>query len=617
MPAEVGFIKVSIFIPHEPVLRAVADLKAESTFLAHFPKNGDDILPHQVNELGVNNFHLSMALEEITLQAAEESIVNCTKEGELEPNSTKPKKECKLFFTDGKTVSEGNDTTQTARQQFDQLYDKQTRKYNMNSNTNLEISRGKRNSDFVKGATGLVANGTALGIAVHTTVDEKNTRATIENYQNNSNNYIKYQSTLRMKVEETELEVTRANNVFQSIKNNTIGHIKERMDRKVSIVEKLVYNHRNIHTLARNNRLAAEIFSPQQHEEIHQDVNAKAAELKVVNLVTSADYYLKPDRKFITFFQTTKGLLIVIDVPYVQPNSTLMKLYMYKPLGIPIDNRFNSRQRPQSALFIESSHEIIAVGENNATYRLLKYSDLNMNCMKLKGKHICKKLPLPREGMANSCLGSLFLQDEDNIKHQCKFNTKNLLEDFVYLGNNDFYFISSENTTRNMVCPDKNITKVEITALQYTKLRIPSACTLMGGELHPTKDTVYTVSNWKLSNLTYGPIHDQDTKESHDALMQFNSKQKQNYSREIQQTHGNISTTVVFILFGIVGMMLCYCFSYRYIRARRRRPICTTSKTSTFKTSTTKSSTFSPKTSIVNNANIREANSNCMRDVKY
>jgi hypothetical protein len=201
----------------------------------------------------------------------------------------------------------------------------------------------------------------------------------------------------------------------------------------------------------KNSSTAKELFLfIQSPKELLEEINNKAALLGLENMIVeSADY----DKLQVTTTLNSKGINFTFEVPCMKPNTT-MTLYSYKPLPMVINK--NLTNDVQAALYIESQEaNIIAVGQDNTTYTLLKQDDLHCS-LEFNGVKVCKGLIELRNNLTDSCLGALFMQDNKHIALHCQFEVRKLSLDSVYLGNNRYNIICPNRFYLQFDCPSRN-----------------------------------------------------------------------------------------------------------------------------------------------------------------
>ena len=234
-------------------------------------------------------------------------------------------------------------------------------------------------------------------------------------------------------------------------------------------------------------------------KDFKERVNTRAGELGLENLIVDlADYNWLP----ITLDSNEQGIEITLNVPCMKPN-TLMTIYKYKSLPIPIIKKFTNGV--QAALYIEAFEgNAIAVGHDNSSFMLP--NDTDLKCKVQFGKvKLCEGLTELRTDLNSSCLAALLLQNEDRIKTNCIFEIKKLSLDYVSTGHSDYTLISPDTYTLRLECPDRfgkyQIKFVEIPRLKYARMTLAKDCWVSISNLGNSAGP-HSVKMWSASNLS-------------------------------------------------------------------------------------------------------------------
>jgi hypothetical protein len=170
--------------------------------------------------------------------------------------------------------------------------------------------------------------------------------------------------------------------------------------------------------------------------------------------LVETSYIYKPEEK--TF-------VLVLHVPLVTPHN-LMPLYEFIPLPIHFNFSGNVSVTPEVG-----ANNMIAVGHSQS-YQELSSTDLQ-GCNKMGETYFCKGRNVLLTDLTKTCLGALYLADNQNIHSRCKFSVGGAQEKIFRLDSNTYVVYSLGKISTNHVCPKaKTISAVQISSGQTVRI---------------------------------------------------------------------------------------------------------------------------------------------------
>ena len=157
---------------------------------------------------------------------------------------------------------------------------------------------------------------------------------------------------------------------------------------------------------------------------------------------------------------------------------SLDRQYMYNLPQQQLDAIFdqNNLDHPQypEALFITDKTDIIAIGADNS-FQILSQMDL-ANCVQRNHVYLCDRNTVVQTDLINSCLGSLYLRQEDGVRKHCKFERRPVQEIVYQLTDTEHLVYSPVLQTASIVC--RNNTHETVYLDQSTRITVPQGCSL-------------------------------------------------------------------------------------------------------------------------------------------
>ena len=249
-----------------------------------------------------------------------------------------------------------------------------------------------------------------------------------------------------------------------------------------------------------HHRLSIDLLTPEQMEIMHKAVQKVAMEEKFNSQAKKiTDYY----QIEVSYTRTLDDIIILVHVPCIKTRS-LLTIYRYLPFPIPIpytpkahdftinhslkfqesslsktnydelfDNELNFPQH-QEALFVTDSTDLIAI-DDDKNFQVLTQTDL-ANCVQRNHVYLCDKQNVVKHELTDTCLGSLYVRNEDGVRKHCKFERKPVQETVFQLSDTEHIVYSPTLQTSAIMC--RNGTSETIHLNLVTKINVPEDCQL-------------------------------------------------------------------------------------------------------------------------------------------
>jgi hypothetical protein len=165
-------------------------------------------------------------------------------------------------------------------------------------------------------------------------------------------------------------------------------------------------------------------------------------------------------------------------VPFPYPVSTTHPLSSDPHPSIHNTNDILSRHfKNRSSLFFLPETELIAVGRNNNNkrYQLVSQAIL-AGCIQQNHIFLCDRHQVLRKDLAGSCLGALFLQNQQGVIKNCKVAYKPLRETVYQLSTNDHLIFSPTPLLAQIQCSNGSHFPQQI--IDITKIHLPDFCSI-------------------------------------------------------------------------------------------------------------------------------------------
>jgi hypothetical protein len=196
-------------------------------------------------------------------------------------------------------------------------------------------------------------------------------------------------------------------------------------------------------------------------------------------------------------------IIILVHVPCIKTKS-LLTIYRYLPFPIPIpfkpkahdftinhslkfqesslskanydelfDDELNFPQH-QEALFVTDSTDLIAI-DHDKKFQVLTQMDL-ANCVQRNHVYLCDKQNLVKHEFTDTCLGSLYVRNEDGVRKHCKFEHNPVQQTVFQLSDTEHIVYSPTLQPSAIMC--RNGTSETIHLNLVTKIIVPEDCQL-------------------------------------------------------------------------------------------------------------------------------------------
>ena len=278
--------------------------------------------------------------------------------------------------------------------------------------------------------------------------------------------------------------------------------IMMQIDEQIQIFQDRVTIVRNAIQQLHHRRLAVDLLEPEQMEILHSSVEAVAQEAGFHNQAKYISDYFQIEA---TYLRTGDDIVIMLHVPCIK-SKALLKIYKYLPFPITLpftpkahdmtirqslDRQYmynlpqqqldaifdqNNLDHPQypEALFITDKTDIIAIGADNS-FQILSQMDL-ANCVQRNHVYLCDRNTVVQTDLTDSCLGSLYLRQEEGVRKHCKFERRPVQEIVYQLTDTEHLVYSPVLQTASIVC--RNNTHETVYLDQSTRITVPQGCSL-------------------------------------------------------------------------------------------------------------------------------------------
>ena len=269
-------------------------------------------------------------------------------------------------------------------------------------------------------------------------------------------------------------------------------------------------------------RLAVDVLSPEQMEIMHNSVETIALQEGFHNQVEHISDYFQIE---VTYLRTGEDIVIIVHVPCIK-SKALLKIYRYLPFPITLpftprshdmtirqsldiqsfnlpqqsmdaifdQNNLDHQQYPE-ALFITDKSDLIAIGADK-TFQILTQMDLT-NCVQRNHVYLCDKNNVVKTDLTESCLGSLYLRQENGVRKHCKFERRPVQEIVYQLTDTEHLVYSPMLQTSSIVC--RNNTQETVYLDQSTRITVPQGCSLALNK--------HTIHSERQTNINPHPLH--------------------------------------------------------------------------------------------------------------
>ena len=220
-----------------------------------------------------------------------------------------------------------------------------------------------------------------------------------------------------------------------------------RIEEQLDIFEDRVTLVTNAIQQLHHRRLAVDLLTPEQMEILHTSVQSVAQEIGFHKPAKYISDYFQIEA---TYLRSGEDIVIMLHVPCIKTQE-LLSIYKYLPFPIALpftprahdmtirqaidrqfmynapqqqldaifdQNNLDYAQYPE-ALFITDKTDLIAIGTDKS-FQLLSQMDL-ANCVQRNHVYLCDRKTVVQTDLTESCLGSLYLRQQEGIRKHCKF----------------------------------------------------------------------------------------------------------------------------------------------------------------------------------------------------
>ena len=120
------------------------------------------------------------------------------------------------------------------------------------------------------------------------------------------------------------------------------------------------------------------------------------------------------------------------------------------------------------------STDLIAI-DDDKNFQVLTQTDL-ANCVQRNHVYLCDKQNVVKHELTDTCLGSLYVRNEDGVRKHCKFERKPVQETVFQLSDTEHIVYSPTLQTSAIMC--RNGTSETIHLNLVTKINVPEDCQL-------------------------------------------------------------------------------------------------------------------------------------------
>ena len=235
-------------------------------------------------------------------------------------------------------------------------------------------------------------------------------------------------------------------------------------------------------------------------EILHSEVESVAIQEGFHNQAQHISDYFQIEA---TYMRTGEDIIIMLHVPCIK--NDLLKIYRYLPFPIPLpftpkshdltirqsltlqtlqfsqldldsifdQNNLDFPQYPE-AIFIEDKTDLIAIGADKS-FQILSQMDL-ANCVQRNHVYLCDRNTVVKTDLTESCLGSLYLRQEEGVRKHCKFVRRPVQEIVYQLTDTEHLIYSPILQTTTIIC--RNNTQETVYLEQSSRVKVPQGCSL-------------------------------------------------------------------------------------------------------------------------------------------
>lgn len=292
--------------------------------------------------------------------------------------------------------------------------------------------------------------------------------------------------------------------VIDTLADYNPGYMMQQINEQLAGFQDRVTKVTNTIQQLHHRRLAVDLLTPEQMALMHSQVETAAAVDNLNSLIQHTSDYFQVE---VTYLRNDEDLIIIVHVPCIKIKE-LLKIYKHLSFPIPLpitppthdltirqaiqidnfqnftekqlDNIFDQNDLDYTpvpeALFISDTTDLIAIGADD-DYHVLTQLDL-AGCSKRNHVYLCDKLQVARTDLTQTCLGSLFLRQENGVRAHCKFETKPIQELVFRISDTDHVIFSPMDQASIIKCNNGTQERVQFNKNQATKIQMGLGCEL-------------------------------------------------------------------------------------------------------------------------------------------
>jgi len=264
-----------------------------------------------------------------------------------------------------------------------------------------------------------------------------------------------------------------------------------KLEQNIKLIEDRLTQLFNTLQQLQHHRLAVDLLDENQMQVLQQAIQNTARSKYLQIIPTQPTDFFQLDTSYL---RIDNEVLIILHVPCLTSNQ-MLTLYRYVPFPYPVstNHRLSSDPHPsihntndilsrhfrnRSSLFFLPETELIAVGRNNNNnnrYQLVSQAIL-AGCIQQNHIFLCDRHQVLRKDLAGSCLGALFLQNQQGVIENCKVAYKPLRETVYQLSTNDHLIFSPTPILAQIQCSNGSHFPQQI--IEITKIHLPDFCSI-------------------------------------------------------------------------------------------------------------------------------------------
>jgi len=263
---------------------------------------------------------------------------------------------------------------------------------------------------------------------------------------------------------------------------------------------------------------------------------------------------------------------VYAHVPLASQSETL-SLYEHVPFPLAYQSLLsNMTITPDTG--VDKYLAVLSAGTNHR-YRVLSEVDIQ-NCFKLRNYFLCSGRNILRLDMKSSCIGSLWLMDQDLVIRNCPMKTEPLQEVAVKLTPHEWLIFSPDLLIASAAC-NKGLTQ-SIRFEKQTRLSMPEDCEVSLSRFHLSTDSNILVDfkikvhEWRYFGKIFPPSTSSSSNHSFDNVIDQIMAARDIYQEDLSHLKhqfeatdnflskiwNSLSNLNLFSVFGNVYMFLLY-----------------------------------------------------------